>query len=185
VSPWRLRRLARAVSRGAVFAYPTDTIWGLGCHPAQQASVERIAQIKQRSLAKGLILLSNRLQYCRRFIDPCITPATLERLAQTQPRPTTWLLTAAHDCPHWLTGGKPTIALRLCDLPHVAQLCDAIGYPLVSTSANISGRRHARSIHQVRRQFAAAVDFIVTANTPERTSASRIIDAQSGKIIRD
>ena len=68
MSPWSLNRFVRAVARDAVFAYPTDTIWGFGCHPLSASGVARILSIKGRSVAKGLILLSSDLDYCRPYI---------------------------------------------------------------------------------------------------------------------
>jgi L-threonylcarbamoyladenylate synthase len=150
----------------------------------QHRSIQRLIEIKQRNLDKGLVLLANRLKLFTPLIDKNISPELLERITQPQVRPTTWLLPASSDCPKWLTGGKSTIAIRLCDLPHVAVICDRIGFPLVSTSANISGRPHARGDYQIRRLFGSKLDFIIHAEASRQAIASRIIDALSGKIIR-
>ncbi|MGD2171558.1 MAG: Sua5/YciO/YrdC/YwlC family protein, partial [Gammaproteobacteria bacterium] len=106
MSPWALNRLVREVSRGAVFGYPTDTVWGLGCHPLIASSVVRLLQLKNRTLDKGLILLSSRLEYCLPYLDA--DPAGLEPLRQAGDRPTTWLVPASEFCPVWIRGAHPT-----------------------------------------------------------------------------
>ena len=184
MSPWRLRQLARTIPRGAVFAYPTDTIWGLGCHPVSAQGIQRLIDIKRRPLGKGLILLSSSIEYYAPFIDPDFLYQKQDAIVETAARPTTWLVPAAPRCPHWLTGGGELIAVRLCSLEHIRILCDRIGYPLVSTSANLSGQRNARGAMQVHRLFAHQLDFIVEGFATSGHTASRIVNLLSGDIVR-
>ena len=186
---WRLNRVALALSRGAVIAYPTDTIWGLGCDPLNARSVARIQNIKNRPLGKGLILLGTRPQQFSAFINPSFNTRFIEQLKQQQDKPTTWLVPVSSDCPHWLTGGSNRVAVRVTQKPLIRLLCSASGVPLVSTSANLSGFPVARNRLQVQRVFRHAVDFIIddplqpSLLNPAAT-ASRIVDLQSGQIIR-
>ena len=160
MSPWALNRFVRAVSHGAVFAYPTDTVWGLGCHPLIASAVLRLLDIKNRPPEKGLILLASRLEQCLPFL--AASKRDLQPLAQPAERPTTWLVPASELCPPWIRGEHATVAVRITDHPLVAKICTRIDVPIVSTSANRSGRATARNALLVRRQFDDELDFIVT-----------------------
>ena len=56
VNRWRVLEAAREIRAGAVIAYPTEAVWGLGCDPWNEEAVDRLLAIKNRSVDKGLIL---------------------------------------------------------------------------------------------------------------------------------
>lgn len=189
MSQWRLRRVCHAIKRGAVIAYPTDTIWGFGCHPMKSQAIQRLLSIKQRPLHKGLILLSGQLDFCHPYIDEQVYNEFQDRLSQPTTNPRTWIVPASNLCPVWLTGNSPSIAIRITDKPLVMHLSSELQSPLVSTSANMAGRRHARNRLLIERHFGTRVDFILEdteqhsqLNVPG--SPSEIIDLQTGKILR-
>lgn len=184
MSPWLINRLGKAVQRGAVFAYPTDTIWGFGCHPLHAAAVHRILHIKQRSVSKGLILLASELSQLQPYLKKNLNHQEINQLEFISEQPTTWLVEASEDCPNWLRGQFPTIAVRLTSHPFVQRLCHTINAPLVSTSANRSGCPTIRNAVQARRQFGSELDFIVEGFSPGGKKASRIKSLASDQIIR-
>ncbi len=184
MSPWRINQLGKAVLQGAIFAYPTDTIWGFGCHPLNASSVYRILDIKQRSPDKGLILLSSSLSHFLPYLGKNLDIENFNRLEQITDQPTTWLVETDEFCPRWLRGRFTTIAIRLTDHPFVQRLCDSIEAPLVSTSANRTGRPTIRNALQARRQFGTELDFIVEGFYTERNRASKIKSLTSNQIIR-
>ena len=186
---WRLNRVILALNRGAVIAYPTDTIWGLGCDPLDVVAVRRIQHIKQRPSAKGLILLGSSAEQFAPFIDRTRIDALLSMPSDRSGRPVTWVVDAARHCPGWLTGNNNTIAIRLTDKPLISELCGQLRRPLISTSANFSGRPSARNSLQVHRDFRKLVDFIVEDHRDHsslggQALASRIIDLRTGRILR-
>ena len=184
MSPWQINRLGKAVLQGAVFAYPTDTIWGFGCHPLDALAVMQILAIKQRPVRKGLILLASDLQYIEPYISPDISDRNKLRLQQMNDQPTTWLVDANPDCPYWLKGEFTTIAIRLSRHSFVRQMCDSISAPLVSTSANRSGKPPVRNAIQAHRQFAGELDFIVHGFKTGSSKASKIKSLETDIIIR-
>ena len=60
ISTWRVQQAARAIRAGAVIAYPTEAVWGLGCDPWDEDAVERLLAIKSRPVDKGLILVADK-----------------------------------------------------------------------------------------------------------------------------
>jgi L-threonylcarbamoyladenylate synthase len=183
VTPWHLRRAARTILAGGIVACPTEGVFGLHCDPLAPLAVERIWALKGRPVRKGLLLLAARIDQ----LDPYMAlpdQAAEERLRSTWPGPVTWVVPAAPLAPDWLTGGRPTIAVRVTDHPVAAALCSACGFALVSTSANLSGHRPARSPLQVRKSFGRSLDYILHAPTGGRRGPTEIRSLMDGKILR-
>lgn len=182
MSPWALNRIVAELARGAVIGYPTDTVWGLGCHPLLAGSVSRILNIKGREPGMGLILLSSRLDYCLPYLDA--EEADLGPLLEPSDHPITWLVPAGAGCPPWIRGDHPTVAVRITDHPAVGLLCDGLEAPLVSTSANRSGRPTVRNALQMRRQFGDEIDFVIEGFRTGGNRPSEIKSLLSGDVIR-
>ncbi len=182
MSPWALNRFVHAVFRGAVFGYPTDTVWGFGCHPLIAGSVSRILQIKNRSPDKGLILLSSRIEYCLAYLG--VEADELESICLPGEQPTTWLVTASEFCPPWIHGIYPTVGIRITSHPLIQSICDGLQAPIVSTSANRSGKATARTSFQMRKQFGSEIDFIVNGFATGSHQPSEIKSLTSGTILR-
>ena len=184
MSPWSIKRLSKAVENGAVFACPTDTIWGFGCHPMLVPSIIKILNIKRRPVGKGLILLSSRLEYCDPYIDPNLPKKQIDLINREGQKPTTWLVPAARNCPIWLRGEFPTVAVRITSHPFIKAICDEMHSPIVSTSANRYRRSTTRSALQARRQFGDELDYIVTGFSTGTNRASEIKSLNTGNTIR-
>ena len=70
LNPWQLHCARRTVLAGGVIAYPTEAVWGLGCDPWNQDAVERILELKQRPMEKGMILVAASVEQVRFLLDP-------------------------------------------------------------------------------------------------------------------
>jgi L-threonylcarbamoyladenylate synthase len=180
---FRLRRAADWVAGGGVIAYPTEAVFGLGCDPADPLAVSRLLAIKQRPPDKGLILVAAHWSQLQPWLQPL--PADLEqRLRRSWPGPLTWLVPAADDCPDWLTGAHPTLAVRISAHPLVQALCTTWGGALVSTSANKSNQRPARSVLEVQLRFATRIDYLLPGPLGGRQQPTTIRDLASDRIVR-
>lgn len=163
-------------------AYPTESVFGLGCDPLELPAVERILACKHRSAAEGLILLAD--DYAR--LEPFVDPSAEERLRMLAawPGPVTWICAASAAAPPWITGGRDSVAVRVTAHRGAAALCRAAGMAIVSTSANRSGRPPCRSGLQVRLRLSGHVDYVVPGPTGGGHRPSEIRDARTGAILR-
>lgn len=179
---WRLHRAARLLRAGGLVAHPTEGVWGLACDPLLPVAVLRLLAAKRRDPAKGLILIAHEFAALRPFLEA--TPDQIERARADWPGPVTWLLPAAPNVPWWLTGDHDSLAVRVTAHPTAATLCRAFGGPLVSTSANLSGRPAPRHSWQTRAQLGKTLDMVLAGEltTPGRPSTIR--DAATGEVIR-
>ena len=183
MSEWHLKRAAALLHAGAVVAYPTEAVWGLGCNPLDGEAVSRLLAIKRRPMHKGLILIAADFQHVLPFVAP-LNVALEEKVLATWPGPVTWLLPARPETPYWLRGAHTNIAVRVTAHPVAAALCRRFGGALVSTSANRAGCPPARSYMQVLRRCGDEVDYIVPGAVGPLARPTEIRDAVSGRVVR-
>jgi len=176
-------RAARIVRGGGVIAYPTEAVYGLGCLPRDREAVMRVLAIKRRSWRKGLILIGADLAQLERYVVLPPEPRRSEVLA-TWPGPHTWVLDAKADAPRWVTGGRPSVAVRMTAHPLAAELCRAVGEALVSTSANVSRRPPHRRLLKLRRDLGRRLDYVVAGALGGLASPTAIRDGRSGHTLR-
>jgi len=175
---FQIRRAAALIRSGGVILYPTDTIYGLGCNPFDPVAVPRIYRLKRRSSRKSLILVAGNMQQLADCID--VEPGT----DLTAASPTTWVVPASSRCPPWLLADDGTIAVRVSDHPVISALCDIVESPIVSTSANISGRRPVDNSASIHREFHGLVDAILIDDIHSTGKPSTIKYLDHDHIIR-
>ncbi|MGH8273929.1 MAG: L-threonylcarbamoyladenylate synthase, partial [Gammaproteobacteria bacterium] len=90
-----IEHAAAAIRAGGVVAYPTEGVWGLGCHPRNEAAVKRILVLKQRSREQGLILLAADEAQLAHYVAP-FPPEMASRIRASWPGPVTWLVPAGN-----------------------------------------------------------------------------------------
>ncbi|MFO1418609.1 MAG: Sua5/YciO/YrdC/YwlC family protein [Methylotetracoccus sp.] len=181
-SRFRLTLAAAHLRRGGVLAYPTEAVFGLGCDPFSASSVANLLALKQRSDAKGFIVIAGSIDQIADLVRIPSQDAEA-RLLRDWPGPVTYILPAARDVPDWLTGGRSTLAVRVTAHPVVAALCGAYGGPLISTSANLSGQPPARTRAAVRRRFGDAVQLL-PGELGGTARPTPIYDAATGTLLR-
>lgn len=179
------RGLQHFLKSGGVIAYPTESIFGLGCDPSNRQAVQRILRLKGRPQRKGLILVADHLSKLQRYITPLSTTQTqtLQKSWQNTTRPHTWLVPAAQHCPKWLSGRHATLAVRVSTHALTAGLSKRSGMALVSTSANRSGCQPAKTTRQCYRLFGNRVR-VIQGLTGRAKRPSTIQDLLTGKVIR-
>jgi L-threonylcarbamoyladenylate synthase len=180
ISEFRLRIAARHLGRGGIIAYPTEGVFGLGCDPFNPLAAARLLALKGRTLAKGFILIAADFGQIEPFLA-ISEPAMQARMLATWPGPVTWIAPARDGVPAWLKGEHSGIAVRVTAHPVASALCRAFGGPIVSTSANRSGGRPARSVLQARKYFAAKGGLLfIPGRVGNLRQPTPIYDAQSG-----
>ncbi|MCL5979697.1 MAG: Sua5/YciO/YrdC/YwlC family protein [Gammaproteobacteria bacterium] len=176
-----LRRAVAALRRGAVIAYPTEGVWGLGCDPRNRRAVKRLLAVKGRPQKKGLLLVAGRFSQSETYVTAWREAAIQERMATLWPG-TTLVLPGSCRAPIWLRGRHPGVAVRVSRHPGVVALCRAFHGAIISTSANPAGKVPARSRHQLHRYFGRLV--VLPGQLGGARQPSRIVDARSGRVLR-
>src|SRR3569832_612005 len=160
------------VRRGGLIAYPTESCYGLGCDPRNPRALKRLIQQKGRSTTKGMLLIADDFKRLKPFVRP-LNGSDRARMARSWPGPVTWVVPASAVCPPELPGGRPTIAVRVTAHQGAARLCRSLGMALVSTSANKSGRKPAKTAAECRRIFGTRVRVVAGLSGRRRRPAAR------------
>ena len=145
----------QALRSGQTLLYPTDTIWGIGCDAANPDAVERIYALKQRDHAKAMLVLATA-----QMLSPQLPENIRQLLLQSQ-RPTTVIL-PTHLLSSPLAPNLPapdgTIGVRIPQFDFCQQLLQQLGSPIVSTSANLSGRPSPTSYADIDPELKQRID---------------------------
>lgn len=179
---------AEYLTQGKVLAYPTEAVWGLGCDPFNEHAFLEILRLKQRPIEKGVILLASHINQVEHLLQN-LQPAVREQIIETwtnrtlTDRATTWLLPADEHIPTWIKGDHPKVAVRVTTHPLCVALCNAFNGFIVSTSANPAGLEPARSLQDANQYFNFEINYL-NGDLGLGTEPSKILDAESGNIIR-
>ncbi len=183
MTPWQLRQAVGTLRAGGIIAYPTETVFGLGCDPLNFSAIEDLLTLKQRPIKKGLILIGAQLEHLLPYID-IADAELLNKLTTTTLRPTTWVVPAHKRTPVWLTGQHSSIAVRLTSHPIAAELCTMFDSAIVSTSANPAGHPPARTSLSVNRYFHGRLNYLLHSASKLDNKPSQIRDLLSNKVFR-
>jgi L-threonylcarbamoyladenylate synthase len=173
----------KVLKEGGVILYPTDTIWGLGCDATNEAAVEKIFKIKQRSDSKSLITLVADLDMVGRYVKEI--PEIAIQLVEVNDKPMTVIYPGAMGLAKNVVAEDDTVGIRIPDHEFCHQLIYKYRKAVVSTSANISGTPSPVKFEDIPQEIKDAVDFIVSPEFEGNSThaASQIIKVGLGSEI--
>jgi L-threonylcarbamoyladenylate synthase len=171
---------------GGVIVYPTETFYGLGGNPMDEAVVHRIFQLKGREAGKPIPLIASNGEAV--FSSAVAQwPLVAERLAQAfWPGPLTLILPAHPKLPAILSARTNTIAVRVSSNPVAAALASALGGLITATSANRAGEPPSSDPSSIVPAFLLETDGLLDAGTLPGELPSTIVDltAISPRLVR-
>ena len=168
---------------GNIIAYPTEAVFGLGCDPGNESAVRKLLSLKGRPESAGFVLIASQFSQLLPWIATT-DEALLDTAMQTWPGPVTWLFPCAQAVPDFITGEHDTVAVRITAHEPSRALCDAFGAALISTSANHTAARPARSATEVENYFGTDIGGTLAGPLGGAEKPSQIRDLVSGKILR-
>ena len=165
-----VKKAGAILKSGGTILYPTDTIWGIGCDATRQESVQNIYRIKQRADSKSMLVLVNGITMLEEYIES-IPAQALELIEKTE-KPTTIIYPGARKLASKLLASDGSIGIRLTTDTFCSLLIEFTGFPLVSTSANISGEHSPGTFHQIKTSIREQVDYVVNWRQDEITPST-------------
>lgn len=182
-----IKKCLEVLRKGGLILYPTDTIWGIGCDATNAAAVKRVYELKQRDDSKALIVLLDSADHLDHYVVD--VPYMARELMDVAVKPLTIIYDGAFNVAPSLLGENDSLGIRVPQEPFTHRLCQMLGRPLVSTSANVSGEPSPASFAQVSEVIKQGVDYVVEYRQDDDTPhvASNIIKLSSDgtfKIIR-
>jgi L-threonylcarbamoyladenylate synthase len=160
----------QALRGGGIILYPTDTVWGIGCDATNEKAVERIYKLKKRTDNKALIVLVAEQRDVLQYVA---NPDTrVFEYLETVSKPTTVIYKGAIGLAENVVGKDGSVAMRICQDDFCRNLIKRLRKPLVSTSANISGKPIANMFDEIGIEIKIGVDYIVTHRQDEKEPAA-------------
>jgi tRNA threonylcarbamoyl adenosine modification protein (Sua5/YciO/YrdC/YwlC family) len=184
-NPRKIQQAVEILHKGGVAAYPTDSIYALGCAIEARDAIEKIFRAKRMNKNQRLALICPDLSTASEF---AIFNQTAFRLAQQIfPGPYTLVVPATRVVPKTLTDHKRrTVGIRITSHPITQALCAGLGRPLLTTSA-IDPESHevCRDADDILNTFEPFVDVLVDAEqTPAEPSTVLEVDGDDVKLLR-
>jgi L-threonylcarbamoyladenylate synthase len=170
-----LLEAAEAVLRGGVIAFPSDTLYGLGCSLFDVSAVEMVARLKRRDPSLAVISLIPERRQVYGLAQEVSDDAEV-LMDRFWPGPLSLIFRSAPIVPPRVRGAGGTVALRCPKDTLCQRLLDRIGGPVVSSSANLSGQRPAQTAEEVVQIFGNQLDLVIDGGPRHGGLPSTLVD---------
>jgi L-threonylcarbamoyladenylate synthase len=168
----------RCMAVGGIAVFPADTVYGLACDPSTAEAVEALYRLKQRPLVKPSAVLFFSLELAQAAL-PELPQRARSALEALMPGGVTLLLPNPTHRFRLACGDDPdTLGLRVPALPPAASALHAVNWPVLQSSANLSGGPEARRLSEVAPELREAADLVLDAGTLGGV-ASTVVDLRA------
>ena len=174
-----IAKAAEVVKRGGVIAYPTDTVYGIGCDPKNSEAVDRLFSIKERE-KKPIPILCDSLGSAAKIVRLNGIAMTLAK--KYWPGALTIVVPMKAELPFQIHQGTGTVGVRVPGLELCIELIHMCGSYLAGTSANKSGKPSCKSAEEVASELGEEVDVILDGGHL-REIESTVVSFAEGKVV--
>ncbi|HZU81478.1 MAG TPA: L-threonylcarbamoyladenylate synthase [Polyangiaceae bacterium] len=149
--PRKIRRAVEVLAEGGVIAYPTDTVYGLGCDLANKHAIDRLYGIKGMDRSHPLAFICPDLSDIARYA--IVHNPVYRVLRRFLPGPYTFVLEATREVPKLVQMKRKTVGIRVpaCETPRT--LARELGRPIISTTAARPGEEAMVDPHEIHSAF--------------------------------
>jgi L-threonylcarbamoyladenylate synthase len=185
LSPEQIDDVRRRLRAGDVIAYPTETLYGLGCDPFQAEALSRLVALKGRPEGKPLPLIAASLAAAERIVvrtSPRVRRLWEQLTSGLWPGSLTLVMEAEPVVPVMVTGGTGRVGVRVSSLPLARQLAEAAGGLIVATSANSSGEKVPETAEGVAAVLGEGLVLVVDAGRLGAGAPSTVVDLTGGTV---
>jgi L-threonylcarbamoyladenylate synthase len=155
---------------GGIILYPTDTVWGLGCDATNASAVEKIFNIKSREPDKSLLILVNSEQMVDRYVN--VVPEIASELTSVSDTPLTIIYPGGKNLAPGVCATDGSVGIRICMDDFCNELINRFRKPIVSTSANLSGKTSPGNFSEIEQDLIGKADYVVKYRQDDRQKHS-------------
>jgi len=181
--PRKIKRAVEALEAGEVIAYPTDTVYGLGCDLFNKKAVENLYRIKGADKSQKLAFVCRDLTDVSRYA--VMHDHVYRTLKEFLPGPYVFILESTREVPKIVHWPRKTVGVRVPDHPVALALCAELGRPIISSTAARHGHAPNPDPKEIDAEF-KGLALVVDAG-PGGTVPTSIVDltTEEPKIIRE
>jgi len=175
-----LAEAVRVVKKGGVVAFPTDTVYGLGCDPSSDAAVGRLFEVKNRQ-AKPVPLLCSDFGVADGLVDLNGVARRLAGLHWPGALTIVAPIKRGSDLSHLLDQGSGYLGVRVPDSEVCVALAGKVGGSITGTSANLSGQPPCRTAAQVAGSLDGRIQLVIDGGEL-RGKESTVVKVSGGTV---
>jgi len=172
-------QIKEAILAGKVFIYPTDTLYGIGGNALDKNVVKKIYEIKKREGKKPLSVIMGSLAMVEEYCE--LSKVQTEVLINYLPGPYTFILKLKKPIPATETD---KVGIRVPEHQFARRLSAQLNIPIITTSANLSGKKDAYQVKDIQKSILKAVDFVIDMGETTYKQGSTVVDLTEMKILR-
>ncbi len=180
-NPKEIREVVKALQKGAIVIYPTDTIYGIGCDINNTKAVERVARIKGINLKKDhLSFICHDLSHISEYTRS-LDNSTFKLMKRNLPGPFTFILNANSNVPKLFKNNKKTVGIRIPDNNIIRALVKELGHPILSTSVHDEDAiiEYTTDPELIYEKYQNQVDIVIDGGYGNN-SPSTVVDCTEG-----
>ncbi|MFH1060856.1 MAG: L-threonylcarbamoyladenylate synthase [Pseudomonadota bacterium] len=182
--PRLIARVVEVLADGGVVAYPTDTVYGLGCDIFNKHAIKRVHQIKNQPEAKPFSFICPDLKELSHYAR--VTNYAYKTLRRLLPGPYTFILEGSREVPKMMLTRRKTAGIRVPDHPIPVAIIQQLGRPLLSTSATDRDGRILAGAWEIEQALGHQLDLIVDGGpVPGLVSSVISLVGDEPEIIRE
>lgn len=170
-----------------VLGFETDTVWGVGCHPLNEKSIEFIYELKGRDRKKPLILMSNKFENLLPYVKN-IPNYAFDLIKKYFPGAITLIFEKSDKCPLYVTSGFSTVGIRIPNHKGFYGIAENYeGCVLATTSLNLSNMPPVKNYKEAEDSFGKKIKVIkpIFENCPSGQASTVVLCTNSKpKVLR-
>ena len=177
-------RVAEHLKKGGIIAYPTDTFYGIGCDIMNKKAIERIYQIKQRQKNKPFSFICSNLKHISLYAK--VSNYAYRTMKRLLPGPYTFILEGSKLVPKIMLTKTKTAGIRVPDHRICFSLTEALGNPILSTSATRPDGEILMDPSLIHDRFNSQLDIVIDGGaTPGRPSSVISLMGDYPEVLRE
>lgn len=157
--PRLIKRVVGALNKGGVIAYPTDTVYGLGCDIYNKRGIERIYLIKRTEKLRPFSFICADLKDISLYAK--VSNYAYKTMRHLLPGPYTFILEGTKLVPKIMLTKRKTAGIRVPDNPICLAIVKELGHPIISTSAMLPDGEVLYDPSEIDRKLGAALDLVI------------------------
>ncbi|PIE69973.1 MAG: threonylcarbamoyl-AMP synthase [Deltaproteobacteria bacterium] len=167
--PRHIERVVTVLRNGGVIAYPTDTYYGIGCDLLNKKAIEKIYKLKQRDMKQAFSFICSDLKHISEYAK--VSNYAYRTMKRLLPGPYTFILEGSKQVPRMMLTKRKTAGIRVPDHAICMALVNALGNPIISTSATLPGEETVlATADEIDIHLGSLVDIVIdggaVANEP-------------------
>lgn len=179
-----ITKVVDVLLRGGIIAYPTDTYYGIGCDIMNKKAIEKIYQLRQRSKKKPFSFICSGLKNISHYAK--VTNYAYKTMRRLLPGPYTFVLEGSRLVPKIMLTKRKTVGIRVPDSPICLSLVEALGHPIISTSAKLPNGTLLHDPTLIRDHFKNSIDVVIEGGpVPGRPSSVVSLIDDTPEVIRE